>query len=152
MHPRDGVVVVANVHNGYTKYVADKVGWPVNWGPTLETCCSKDPAQARRTSSPGRPSGERNFPDLIFRRQEDQHSPPLRWKMTSKGEQRSPSRGLHMIRSTTHSKRKWISNDSHWRGALASGNKFSPWRGTACGYLPTSGENLKQQSFRKGPA
>jgi hypothetical protein len=85
MHPRDGVVVVANVHNGYTKYVADKVGWPVNWGPvnwgpTLETCCSKDPAQARRTSSPGRPSGERNFPDLIFRRQEDQHSPPLRWK------------------------------------------------------------------------
>jgi hypothetical protein len=27
--------VVANVRNGYTKYVADKVGWPVNWWPTL---------------------------------------------------------------------------------------------------------------------
>jgi hypothetical protein len=23
------------VHNGYTKKVADKVGWPVNWCPTL---------------------------------------------------------------------------------------------------------------------
>jgi hypothetical protein len=28
--------VVANVRNGYTKYVADKVGWPVNWWPTLQ--------------------------------------------------------------------------------------------------------------------
>ena len=36
MHPRDGVVVVANVRNGYTKKVADKVGWPVNWWPTLD--------------------------------------------------------------------------------------------------------------------
>jgi hypothetical protein len=23
------------VRNGYAKYVADKVGWPVNWWPTL---------------------------------------------------------------------------------------------------------------------
>ena len=35
LHPGDGVAVVANVRNGYTKYVADKVGWPVNWWPTL---------------------------------------------------------------------------------------------------------------------
>ena len=27
-----GVVVVANVRNGYTKYVAGKVGWPIRWG------------------------------------------------------------------------------------------------------------------------
>jgi hypothetical protein len=27
--------VVVNVRNGHTQKVADKVGWPVNWCPTL---------------------------------------------------------------------------------------------------------------------
>jgi hypothetical protein len=29
------------VRNGYTKKVADKVGWPVRWCPTLVSCFAK---------------------------------------------------------------------------------------------------------------
>jgi hypothetical protein len=38
--------VVVNVHNGYTKKVAGKVGWPVNWCPTLVA------AQLRKSNTP----------------------------------------------------------------------------------------------------
>ena len=147
--------MVANIHNGYTKYVADKVGWPinwwpVNWWPTLETCRSEDPAQARRTSSPGRPSGERHFPDLNLSTAGGPALPPASLEDDLQGGTEITHMVLHMIRSTTHSERKWISNDSYWRGAginlaMAGDGLWIP--------ADPSGEKFKgeQRVIQKGP-
>ena len=39
--------MVVNVRNGYPKYVADKMGWPVNWWPTLVVDVAMDGLPAR---------------------------------------------------------------------------------------------------------